>query len=71
MVAAWILAVGLPSAPALPLVVGWPRLVGSLLLVAVQALWMAALPPLVERFPLPAAGSPLAVGLPSAAGSPL
>ena len=69
--AVWILAVGLPSAPALPLVVGWPRLAGSLLLVAGQALWMAALPPLVERFPLPAAGFPLAVGLPSAAGSPL
>ena len=43
---------------------------GSLLLVAVQALWMAALPPLVERFPLPAVRLPLAVGLPSAAGSP-
>ena len=44
---------------------------GSLLLVAVQALWMAALPPLVERFPLPAAEFPWAVGLPSAAGTPL
>ena len=67
----WILAVGLPLAPALPLAVGWPRFLRWLLLVAVQALWMAALPPLVERFPLPAAGSPLAVGLPSAAGPPL
>ena len=58
-------------APALPLVVGWPRLAGSLLSVAVQAPWMAALPPLVERFPLPAAGFPLAVGLPAVAVSPL
>ena len=41
----WILAVGLPLAPALPLP--------------------------VERFPLQAAGSPLAVGLPLAAGPPL
>ena len=69
--AVWILAVGLPLATVLPLAVGRPRLAESLLLVAVQALWMAALPPLVERFPLPAAGSPLAVGLPSAAGPPL
>ena len=44
---------------------------GSLLLVVGQALWMAALPPLVERFPLPAAGFPLAVGLPAVAVSPL
>ena len=65
-----MLAVGLPLAPALPLVVGWSRLAGSLLLVAGQALWMAALPPLVERLPLLAAGFPLVVGLPSAAGSP-
>ena len=64
MAARWILVVGLPSAPALPLVVG------SLLLVAGQALWVAVLPPLVERFPLPAVRFPLAVGLPSAAGSP-
>ena len=69
--AVWILAVGLPSALVLPLVVGWPWFAGWLLLVAVQALGMAALPPLVERFPLPAAGFPLAVGLPSAAVSPL
>ena len=63
--------VGLPSALALPLAVGWPRVAGSLLLAAVQAPWIAALPLLVERFPLPAAGSPLAVGLPLAAGLPL
>ena len=43
--AVWILAVGLPLAPVLPLVVGWPRLAGLLLLVAVQARWMAVLPP--------------------------
>ena len=63
--------VGLPSALALPLAVGGPLAAGSLLLVAVQALWMAALPLLVEQFPLPAAGSSLAVGLPLAAGLPL
>ena len=67
----WILVVGLPSALAMPLMVGWPRVAGLLLLVAVQALWMAALPLLVEWFPLPEAGSSLAVGLPLAAGLPL
>ena len=61
----WILAVELPSAPALFLAAGWPCLARSLFLVAVQALWIAALPLPLERFPLPAAGSPLAVGLPS------
>ena len=55
----------------MPLAAEWPRLAGLPLLVAVQALGLAALPPLVERFPLPAAGFPLAVGLPSVAGSPL
>ena len=63
--------VGLPSALVLPLAVGWPRVEGSLLLAAVQALWMAAWPLLVEQFPLPAGGSSLAVGLPLAAGLPL